>query len=742
MISDWRKLAIEIKGQSNWSDVLKNSQVDTVSSNATLSDILSAIHRELKCKHVGMAIAFCRIASYKDFAKFIREVRRNGTLRPSKYSFETKSIRKLIISILEDEVVLNISAADKEYLSSMLNILILADKIKKIRIELVQKLRPTPYRIIKSLLVFLDRAFWPITEEQLDIYHKNNSVISEPNGQSIGDLASGFSTMMAILNKSFNLSDKHTFLIDEKLIKTGDASKILQTGVLISEYLDAETLVDGFPFSAKLDDEKVVIEANDPLLEKSIRLGYVQTNLQALIRNQHRQVVIENAPNIETFAKQLYKANSLAFVELKREPLKRYIIKLPLIEPLLEILQKDTLFQDELQYLYEISIDSFLTIDELLGIPIDFGITIMDLVRIRRLYNILAVMFSEAIVNHPNLLDIDDIDMFSRVPVIHKKQLSDYFDLLFGEDKSSTITRLLIHQVNSESYFDLQYKPLIQFKDYVMFSLGVLANTNIIRNVFYEHSISIAGSLNSDPMQKAVEYGLKQRGLMVKENQKGKFQKKEIEIDIVAYHNGHLFIFECKNSYHPCGPHEMRTSFSHIHKAASQLSRAKSWLASDLVQKEIFQKNGWGFPSVKSIQTCILTANRSFHGFEIESHPVRHAHELLNVLGSGEIRLDDEYYIIRAGDDFTIDDLVEYLGNKGITHTQLESMTPIEISICIEKLSLVKKSYAFDFIRMKELAKENYKSISKEQYDKNTNGINFTPANMSKADLDIARRCD
>ena len=44
------------------------------------------------------------------------------------------------------------------------------------------------------------------------------------------------------------------------------------------------------------------------------------------------------------------------------------------------------------------------------------------------------------------------------------------------------------------------------------------------------------------------------------------------DTDLVAYRDGVLYLFECKNAYHPCNPHEMRNSYDHIRKAGTQLT--------------------------------------------------------------------------------------------------------------------------------------------------------------------------
>lgn len=44
----------------------------------------------------------------------------------------------------------------------------------------------------------------------------------------------------------------------------------------------------------------------------------------------------------------------------------------------------------------------------------------------------------------------------------------------------------------------------------------------------------------------------------------------EGDCDVVALHGEYLFIFECKNSLHPCSAAELRTSFDYLVKARTR----------------------------------------------------------------------------------------------------------------------------------------------------------------------------
>src|SRR5207248_11416694 len=57
---------------------------------------------------------------------------------------------------------------------------------------------------------------------------------------------------------------------------------------------------------------------------------------------------------------------------------------------------------------------------------------------------------------------------------------------------------------------------------------------------------------------------------------KYKYAQRAGDLDTLALIEDVLFVFECKNSLHPCSPFELRTSFDHLVEAQDQLDRTTS----------------------------------------------------------------------------------------------------------------------------------------------------------------------
>ncbi|MBL7466266.1 hypothetical protein INQ08_23895, partial [Escherichia coli] len=78
-----------------------------------------------------------------------------------------------------------------------------------------------------------------------------------------------------------------------------------------------------------------------------------------------------------------------------------------------------------------------------------------------------------------------------------------------------------------------------------------------------------------DQMVNAVIDALKSAGFKVESGVELRAGGLDFELDIVAWRDGHLFFFECKNAYHPCSPHEMRNSYDHIKVGRDQLDKRR-----------------------------------------------------------------------------------------------------------------------------------------------------------------------
>ena len=200
-------------------------------------------------------------------------------------------------------------------------------------------------------------------------------------------------------------------------------------------------------------------------------------------------------------------------------------------------------------------------------------------------------------------------------------------------------------------------------------------------------------------MVHALTEALRSVGFLVRNDFETKIAGKELELDVVAWRDGSLFLFECKNAYHPVSVHEMRNSWDHIRGARKQLDKRREVLADAGNQASLFQKLGWKVDVPCDVHTGIVIANRVFHGASLNGHPIRQAHELINVLTSGRIVADEDSLSFWIGPDFQIADLIAYLGTASIAADQLEVLDPREWRYSMGYRELAFSSYVLDMAK-------------------------------------------
>jgi hypothetical protein len=362
-------------------------------------------------------------------------------------------------------------------------------------------------------------------------------------------------------------------------------------------------------------------------------------------------------------------------------------------------------FRDELEGLMMIDADTFSVLDpHQLITPL---VTVMDLLKVQRYFNFISCLYQRKLEEIENDADRAYLTFTSTIPVIAHDRLLEQIQLIFEDEaKSRAIIELLTIDY-AANHLDLQYTPLIDLGKHYVVAPHVLAASNLPRNVVVANKLRPFALEAGDPMMSAVVKAFEAAGFKVRSDFKLKIAKKDCELDLVAWRDGVLFMLEGKNAYHPCSAHETRNSFDHIQAGKDQLDVRRE-IFSDLAnQTKLFSELGWEVPPSSRLYTGIIIANRVFHGAEFNGHPVRQAHELINVLTNGTIGGDADLRFWK-GDAFTTDDLITYLAGDSIAKKQLQAFVPHLIEIDLGGRLLIFESHLFDMQRQMDIMVESY----------------------------------
>jgi hypothetical protein len=707
-------LANELIRSPNPVDVLMQRRAAGTLPAPNIQDTL--LHRVvsvLRNGDVSQAVAVAMIAIALDSGRFFREARRQGMFRCSKHAFETAPLRAWLQKLREDSRQLEISPDDQNYLDSVENLLVFADEARSVRAAIVEFLRQRPSTAIKSALICVDRAFRPLGNDVDEAVAAHIRRRFDPDFFTPERKAQGFSTLVSIFQEEVGFQHAKLGFVDEELIADGSYEDLLLAAAGLGDFIEAETMLDAYPYRVESTGKGVTISAIEERFEKAVKLGYIQADLQADAR-LHRAAVAHNesSSSIENLSEHFYQKFARDFIKLKKEPVERYAMVLPNWPPLVDALREDRVFMEEAFYLEASAIENFVSVEWLITAEIVPGVRVIDLIKVQRYFSFTSRVFFRALDDHPHKLHRDRIDMYSRLPVYSAKVLTETLTFLLGGNVAEKILPLLTYDLTDGGHYDAQYRPLLRIGDSYLVAMAVLASSNLVRNSLYVASTRLFPKGKPDPMQTMVCQALEAKGFKVAPEFARTVDGRKLEIDLLAYKDGQLFTMECKNAFHPCGPHEMRTSYAHIVKAGKQLKRAKEWLLRPGVQATIFRDLKWDAQPTEGVSTCVVTANRLFTGYSIDGHPVRQAHELKNMVQSGVIRLDGTSYRLWSGETLQANDLLTYLSDSGIVGINLDAMYRADVSRQIGSGSLTFSTYVLDLASVKRSVSARYPEAS------------------------------
>lgn len=705
------QIVTAIKGRGDWLQILqdyRNTDRMPKANGKAHQELAKTIQTESARGRSGTAIAAARVGTFLDSKAFLRNARHIGSFRASRLNFQSNPLSKVVHSLLTDAEPLKISISDREYLQSVKNLLALSIEASNLRTSLLRKLRLHRNTILKSCLVYVDRKFRPSVYDQQMEEEALTEHLSHPKHVSREEYAEALSLLTAMLHAVVGLSQSMTISIDEALIRNGYCEHVLRNANKLIKLREAELLLDCFPYRAITTTDGVLIEAIEDTFEPSVSLGYIQMEQQLRIRHQNAEDATEKVFGLSDLARDLYRQVGSQLISRKRKPIDRYVLEVPLAPPFLNLIKNSNWYREEYMYLLGMANDAFNTIEWVENATVVEDITVRDLMMVQRLFSLLAKVFFQALDR------LDDngnaLDMRSRIPVYKESKLLGTLTIIFNDKtKAKQILKLLSYDPNQNRYFDLQYTPLLKLGSYYLLPMGVFSSSDLVRGVMYNANTRLLPVDGSDPMQDALETALRRRGFLVATNIKRKSNGTELEIDILAMANGHLFIFECKNAFHPCNMHELRGSYDHVVKAGKQLSRSASLFSDPIEQRQIFRQLGWPTHTADSIGTCIATANRLFNGHLIDGHPVRQAHEILNFLNEGKLRTTERDYRLWLSPTFCPTDLRDYLGNAGYVADIFVCMEPTIYSHNFgKKINLQVRSFGLNQLKLQTLLQNQY----------------------------------
>ncbi|MCW3838165.1 hypothetical protein ACFQ1E_19325 [Sphingomonas canadensis] len=413
-----------------------------------LTGHLGAARRE---ESLATAIAILRA----DAEYVIPRLRRSGILRSSKYEFNGSLIAGIIKMALKVRHLLTARDDRIDYLRSVLALTKVAPNALSLHKEINGILRTRENIALKTILVVLNSRF----------YHH---WIPDPTLSSLNlerysseDLSDAGSLIIAMYSKLFPIHDECCNFIDiEGILPEATVyERLLLAAVRLTKFTDAEKLIDGLPFEAELEGETVRIFSSDPDIERSIRLGYIQSQNQAWIRARHLNGS-DPPPSVREFIEKGFEEQVFdSLIELVATPVKRLRLMLPSAPQVFELFSRDDMFRDEVENLLHLDVDSFVRLDPYEQVT--EGVTAIDIFKLQRYFNFISCVYQKKLEGIPDEAERYYLTFASTVLIVTHDSLFEQMQLIFADaEKTRAIIDLLTMKAGA-GHLDLQYAPLL-----------------------------------------------------------------------------------------------------------------------------------------------------------------------------------------------------------------------------------------------------------------------------------------
>lgn len=670
-------------------------------TKAEVKTALEALADHLRLNRHQDAVATTLALLLWDADAAVARIRREGLWRGSRYKFRCAAALKCVEAAIGLLPELQLRPDRQTYLRSVRELLLAAPHLRKVRDSLVSRLKSRQPRALKTLLFAVNEVF--ANNWQGDWFQDSSTF---PHWGS-EDVAQAVSYMLHLVRDEIGMRPKLWQHVDDHFVGRHENVYVsmLIDAAKLNEFREVELLVDAMPYEAVREGNLLRVFSSDENLEKSIQLGYIQSILQDHIRAQGVAAEYgkaEESPTMEELVARVFKAGMHELVELKTEPIERLVYKAIIHKPFFAPFTSDAFLLDEAGGVLGIGIDAFRP-DEAPSLKVSPGLTVMDVIKVQRWFRFMHAMYMNKLETFPDEEYRNALRMRSVILLVPQAALQELLQHVLEPAKAAEAIELLTLEESAEAFIDLQYKPFIKAGGHFILAPALIARSNLARNIVTANQMRKLFIGEVDPMEQAVVQALADAGFNVKANFEYDMGGSR-ETDVLCWRDGHLFVFECKNPYHPCSAHELCTSYGHIKTAKDQLDVRLPWLKDLSNQAKLLKWLGWDVAPSDSVHTGIVTGNRIFTGYRMGDHPVRQAHELINVVLRGEVKVGPTKAVkFWRGPQLDAVDLVDYLSGENIVRRQFEQLQPLERNFVLGEVTLSVRNY---FMNLEHAAKD------------------------------------
>ena len=335
---------------------------------AEVGRLHSVLKRAIKAKDLASSSNALAAALVIEANRTEQLLQREGILRPSKNGFDSSFCRELLATVLVDEVATHFSDATKKYLETLRHLHVIGIVVRRFEDTLVAVLATRGVTFFKRLFSTVELIF--MADIHLGQDRGNRSHISsDPLFWTRENLAEAFSYLTHLVATHFG-TPNFNCPVDDRDDVTENALCALVMASHVRRFRDWEVLVDGLGYRMReVALHQYSIESPDTALERAIRLGYVQTEMQFAAAKQRR--VSKEFLTLREAAEAVSRRHGNRIVQRVRKPIDRFRFEFPLFLFVdKNFLASDGFFEEEARELSHYSREWMLERDELLDFEV------------------------------------------------------------------------------------------------------------------------------------------------------------------------------------------------------------------------------------------------------------------------------------------------------------------------------------------------------------------------------------
>lgn len=670
---------------------------------------VSSLLDRIKSKDYNASFGMLRFVFYAGFEDPLSEARKQGVFRVSKVEFDPSLIKDLLEELSGCE---NLSSEELQYVRSVIQLLVVAPEIRNFREEITKAVSTRSY-FLKTVLSIAEAKYSDLLEffdERLEKPYVD--ILFYNNKESFLTAASYLVQVYQEVAPPLRLQDSND--IDES-INHDFYLNLFLIAFVVTLYLEVEIKVDVYGYEISVDTIGKKINVDNVDFETAKSYGYTKTDLRVFsqVLNFSQHVTSKSYIDLlEEFWDKDSKNEQSILYELRPQPVERIVLKQILTEygHEVNIFSHDYLFKEEEIQMFFLMNENYNS--DIFKIKIYKNFTCLDLFKLQRFFKYVAFVYKKSYEKLRNNRHENSelIRKRSILPVFDKGDLVEIFQNTTG--KSSLECESLLDKLTNENsvtgeIVDLQYKPILTIENRYLIMPTVFAYSSLSRSLAISENVHFSVSGKNDHMIKRVLKALRDKGFKAQSD----FHFGKDEVDVTAVHGEHLFLFECKNPYHPVNDFELRNTYAHLEKGFAQIENFKNRFRDRQVLNQFLLKLKIDPKKIKKIYYGVINANRALSGLTRNGIRVFHANELISFISSGEIISAGDRYSCWRANSFDVSDLVAYMEGKVLTGDMEACKEPMPLCLSLGNYSMCFSTFQYNLAELNLLHKTKYRYI-------------------------------